>query len=100
MTQDKFHQGGSRPSSADESATPKPLRGEHSDTGTERDLLPELGLKRPAPPSASRTEAAGNKATRYDGNPNPQGKETGVLGPKDDTPAFLEKKSGPDAGRK
>jgi len=99
MTQDKSHQGGASPSSA-KPATPKPPRGEHSDTGTERDLLPELGLKRPAPPNASRAEAAGNKATRFDGNPNPKGEETGVLGPKDDTPAFLEKKPGPGAGRK
>ena len=38
-----------------------------------------------------------HKATQFDGNPNPQSSESepSTLGPKDDTPAFLEKKSGP-----
>lgn len=36
------------------------------------------------------------KATRFDGNPNPQGDDPPqLLKPRDDTPAVLEKKSGP-----
>lgn len=91
-----------RPSGAQ--TDPKPdataQHNQRSNTGTENDLLPELGLKRPAPPEPSREEATGNKATQFDGNPNPKGVDAGVLGPKDDTPAFLEKKSGPATDRK
>lgn len=97
MIQDKHHPAAPHSPSTQ---TSKPARAEHSDTGKENDPLPELGLKRPATRPASRTEAAGNKATQYDGNPNPKGDETGVLGPKDDTPAFLKKKTGPGAGRR
>jgi hypothetical protein len=51
-----------------------------------------------ATPSPKKTSAdTDHKATQFDGNPNPQSSESepSTLGPKDDTPAFLEKKSGP-----
>ncbi len=36
------------------------------------------------------------RATRYDGHPDPDGdSEPGLFKPRDDTPMFLEKKSGP-----
>lgn len=35
------------------------------------------------------------KATQFDGNPNPQGADTGLSKPRDDTPAVLRKRSGP-----
>lgn len=49
-------------------------------------------------PNKNKTSAdPAHKATQFDGNPNPQSSESepSTLGPKDDTPAFLEKKSGP-----
>lgn len=72
--------------------------------GSEHDLLPELGLKRPATPdgdtpNGTPEEARQDKATRFDGNPNPVPSDSGILGPKDDTPAFLEKKEGVRSGK-
>ncbi len=44
----------------------------------------------------SQAEPAGRKATQFDGSPNPHGDEdSGVFKPADDTPAVLEKRSGP-----
>jgi hypothetical protein len=76
----------------------------------EGNILPELGLTRPAAHegvdqsvdksdqpragNASAADARDDKATRFDGNPSPVGTDSGILGPKDDTPAFLEKKEG------
>lgn len=39
-----------------------------------------------------RAEADRERATRFDGNPNPEPAPDGVLGPKDDTPWRLKKK--------
>ena len=57
--------------------------------------LPTEVNKPDANPQSSRQEAQGHKSTQYDGNPNPQGTSSGALGPKDDTPLTLKKKSGP-----
>jgi len=40
-----------------------------------------------------RQEAKGQKATQFDGNPNPEGAPSSPLGPKDDTPTILGKES-------
>lgn len=40
-----------------------------------------------------RQEAEGQKATQFDGNPNPEGAPSSPLGPKDDTPTILGKES-------
>lgn len=49
---------------------------------------------------SSHKDAEGEKATQFDGNPNPQGAPSSPLKPKDDTPFFLEKTSGPDTDKK
>jgi hypothetical protein len=65
----------------------------------ELDPRQELGLKSVAKESESvsenhrRQEMQGQKATQFDGNPNPQGAPSSPLGPKDETPLVLEKKS-------
>ncbi len=65
-------------------------------SAAEHDLLPELGLKRPAQPEPTDVSAPENsKATEFDGSPAPEGAPDGPLGPKDDTPAILKKKEGP-----
>lgn len=92
MTIEKPRRGGAQ---ENPQFVPKEQHNQRSDTGTDKDLLPELGLKRPAPPGPSREDATDNKATQFDGNPNPKGVESGLFGPRDDTPAFLKKKSGP-----
>ncbi|QAA95102.1 hypothetical protein [Pollutimonas thiosulfatoxidans] len=48
----------------------------------------------PAPDTAKSDVEPQHKATRFDGNPNPQASEDAPSGlsPRDDTPAFLEKK--------
>ncbi|WP_143705484.1 hypothetical protein [Pollutimonas subterranea] len=48
----------------------------------------------------SQQDAKGEKATQFDGNPNPQGAPSSPLKPKDDTPFFLEKTSGPEKEKK
>lgn len=71
--------------------------------GTHQDHDPraELGLRSPeevsesSDASQSRLEAEGQKATRFDGHPNPQGAASDTLKPRDDTPMKLEKKEGP-----
>lgn len=40
-------------------------------------------------------EAKGQKATQFDGSPNPQGTSSSALKPKDDTPMTLKKSEGP-----
>ncbi|GAB1578586.1 hypothetical protein [Bordetella petrii] len=51
------------------------------------------------PPQAGGLDSPEGKATQFDGNPNPQGDdESGVLKPRDDTPAVLRKRSGPRNG--
>jgi len=45
--------------------------------------------------NATRDEAEGNKATRFDGDPTPKAAARSAFKPKDDTPLILEKKSGP-----
>lgn len=58
---------------------------------------PELGLKSVAEESeyanedSVRQEAEGQKATQFDGNPNPQGGPSTPLEPKDDAPMSLGK---------
>jgi len=54
---------------------------------------------RPAHDESKRTEAEGAKATRFDGDPNPVGASRSAFKPQDDTPAVLDKKSGPRTGR-
>lgn len=54
---------------------------------------------RPAHDPSKRDDAEHSKATKFDGNPNPEGAERDTLKPKDDTPAFLEKKTGPRTGK-
>lgn len=49
---------------------------------------------------SSQKDAKGEKATQFDGNPNPEGAPSSPLKPKDDTPFFLEKTSGPDKEKK
>ncbi len=68
---------------------------------TQNELNPraELGLKSAAEESDYANEDPGpqeakeKKATRFDGNPNPQGAPSSPLGPKDDTPVSLGKES-------
>lgn len=68
-------------------------------TPHEKDPRAELGLKSPIKSSSdkkesmARQEAEGRKATQFDGNPNPEGASSSLLGPKDDTPMILRKKS-------
>ncbi|MDM9558663.1 hypothetical protein [Bordetella petrii] len=51
------------------------------------------------PSQAGGLDSPEGKATQFDGNPNPQGDdESGVLKPRDDTPAVLRKRSGPRSG--
>lgn len=54
---------------------------------------------RPAHDQSKRDDAKNSKATKFDGNPNPEGAERDAFKPKDDTPAFLEKKDGPRTGK-
>lgn len=60
--------------------------------------LPERPDNSSAPPTAQKpdeqrtTANPDHKATHFDGNPNPEASESSPLGPRDDTPAFLEKK--------
>lgn len=71
--------------------------------GTHQDHDPraELGLRSPEELSESpdatqsRQDAEGQKATRFDGSPSPQGASSDTLKPKDDTPLRLKKKEGP-----
>jgi len=52
----------------------------------------------PAPqPHRTRQGPGGHKATQFDGNPQQQPSEDSPSGlkPRDDTPAFLEKREGP-----
>lgn len=61
-----------------------------------KDPRAELGLKSPtkdAFDANSRQEAQGQKATQFDGSPNPQGAPVSPVGPKDDTPTTLGKES-------
>lgn len=68
-----------------------------------KDPRAELGLKPPNQQelpkddkeASSRAEAQGQKATLYDGNPTPQGADSSVFKPKDDTPMLLKKTKGP-----
>ena len=48
--------------------------------------------KDPRPEQSEGTPA--DKATRFDGNPNPQGAQSETLKPKDDTPMRLKKTEG------
>ncbi|TFL13612.1 hypothetical protein CSC67_10105 [Pusillimonas caeni] len=57
------------------------------------------GTKRPAHDESKRPEAEDAKATRFDGDPNPVGASRSAFKPQDDTPAVLDKKSGPRTGR-
>ncbi len=74
-----------------------------SESGHEKDPRAELGLKdpgkdqQPQENDKDRTaaEAQGQKATLFDGNPNPTGADSSVLRPKDDTPIRLKKTEGP-----
>jgi len=74
-----------------------------SKSGHEKDPRAELGLKDPGgdqqrqenDKDRTAAEAQGQKATRFDGNPNPTGAESSVLRPKDDTPIRLKKNEGP-----
>jgi len=67
----------------------------HSSTPSTDEQPRESAKVAPQPRKTSADPA--HKATQFDGNPNPQSSESepSTLGPKDDTPAFLEKKSGP-----
>lgn len=47
------------------------------------------------PDPSKRSEAEGNKATEFNGNPNPEATRSGPFGPKDDTPMRLKKVEGP-----
>lgn len=58
--------------------------------------------KTPSVPSGQETfdvdkrkTAQDDKATRFDGDPNPKGSKSDVFKPKDDTPFRLKKKDGP-----
>ena len=46
-------------------------------------------------PEHTGADANEHRATQFDGSPNPASASTDTLKPKDDTPAFLEKRSGP-----
>jgi hypothetical protein len=65
----------------------------------ESDPRSELGLKSPVEKSEGRSErrgrqeAEGQKATQFDGNPNPQEVPSSALKPEDDTPMTLAKES-------
>ncbi len=65
----------------------------------EKDPRAELGLKSPTKDaenknkSAKRQEAERQKATQFDGNPNPKGVPSSPLELKDDTPMTLGKES-------
>lgn len=61
--------------------------------------LPPNEHDRPSHDENKRSEAEASKATQFDGSPNPQGAEREAFKPKDDTPAVLDKKSGPRTGR-
>lgn len=69
------------------------------DTGHELDPRAELGLKTPTKDSVDeemkRQKAEGQKATQFDGSPNPQGARSSAFKPEDDTPARLKKTEGP-----
>lgn len=70
-------------------------------TREDHDPRAELGLRSPEELSEStdgnqkRKEAEGQKATRFDGSPNPDGASSETLKPRDDTPMTLERKEGP-----
>lgn len=64
----------------------------------------ELGLKSPLKDQESKNNSQGTANTKaqgpeietvYDGNPNPTGSDSSLLGPKDDTPLRLKKVKGP-----
>lgn len=65
----------------------------------ELDPRSELGLKSPTKDSesaserSSRQEAKGQKATQFNGNPNPQGAPSSPLKPEDDSQKPLGKES-------
>lgn len=63
------------------------------------DQKPPTGKNRPSHDPSKRAEAESSKATQFDGSPNPEGAERSALKPKDDTPAMLDKKSGPRTGK-
>lgn len=51
-------------------------------------------------PQSARPEHVGadanaHRSNQFDGNPTPAGDDSGLFKPKDDTPAVLEKRSGP-----
>jgi len=81
----------------------KPTHGKDEKTsGLDLDPRAELGLKRPSKDAnddkktqLNRQEAEKQKATQFDGNPNPEGASVSTFGPKDDTPMKLEKVKGP-----
>ncbi|HLU15532.1 MAG TPA: hypothetical protein VKZ71_06835 [Burkholderiaceae bacterium] len=61
----------------------------------EKDPRAELGLTPPPTVSGEQSEdTPADKATRFDGNPNPQGAQSETLKPKDDTPMRLKKTEG------
>lgn len=78
--------------------TPQPRN--PNDPAEIREPNPREELKRELPnknpeDKRDRKEAENQKVTQFDGNPNPQGTQTHLLGPKDDTPLKLDKVKGP-----
>lgn len=68
---------------------------DHKTGKLEKDPRAELGLTPPPTVSGEQSEdTPADKATRFDGNPNPQGVQSGTLKPKDDTPLHLKKTQG------
>ncbi|HBT32217.1 MAG TPA: hypothetical protein DEB15_04990 [Pusillimonas sp.] len=63
------------------------------------DGQPDHERDRAAHDESKRREAEDAKATQFDGNPNPVAADRSPLKPKDDTPATLDKKSGPRTGK-
>ncbi len=68
---------------------------------TQRDPNPREELEIDLPNKNSETpydkkDIKGEKATQFDGNPNPQAAPQDTFKPQDDTPARLEKKQGPE----
>ncbi len=96
MTQD---QKPANPSQPDEKQAKDSAEKVVGTSKNEWDPRSELGLKSPVEESegaserSDRQEAQGQKATQFDGNPNPQGAPSSPLGPKDDTPTILGKES-------
>jgi hypothetical protein len=66
-----------------------------ADTNDPAKMRPDNPATQNVHSDSRRAEATDDKATQFDGDPNPKAAPSTPLKPQDDTPFLLKKKSGP-----